>query len=248
MDCEEDSESDDEEVIDSISMPKKRKHADTENGAESDDSDGIIMPSGPPPHAPVNANAAGLTSPSTIPFHPPLPPGPPPPFAFRHSRTQNLSSPAPSHQNVGQFTDHPGDSGNLRQYNSHGSQSNIPSLQHTPTRPPGSPPSKPSAVISAEPVLRDLRKEATTFVPTALRKRQAAAKSQAAKSGLPSAVNAAPETDSVEEDHNVPEKISLVDTFQSNIAKKIPDQPAKKDPSQANDDYQKFLGDIQDLL
>lgn len=61
-----------------------------------------------------------------------------------------------------------------------------------PPRPPGPPPSVPDGVvISAEPQLRDFKKESTAFVPAALRKKQQEEKARA-KRGLPGRIDAAP--------------------------------------------------------
>ncbi|KAI8978408.1 hypothetical protein BDB01DRAFT_799722 [Pilobolus umbonatus] len=55
--------------------------------------------------------------------------------------------------------------------------------------------------ISAEPQLRDLRKELIGFVPTALRRKQAAAKKVASlPKGVRPTINAAPAIDQAEEE------------------------------------------------
>ena len=106
-----------------------------------------------------------------------------------------------------------------------------------------------AATVSAEPQLRDLKKEATAFVPTALkRKRPTAPGASSAK------INAAPAL--TDEQHAIeptlvrPDLLStLRDQFgappvaKADASKNVPLSPPKK-----HDDYNKFLEEMDDIL
>ena len=115
----------------------------------------------------------------------------------------------------------------------------------------GSPPAPAaSAVISAEPELRDFKKESTAFVPAALKRKRA---------GGGSKVNAAP-TVGPAEDHDGdagpapaarPDLLStLQDKFGAPPAKKAKEDVEGKKASAAKpkDDYDKFLEEMGDIL
>lgn len=103
-----------------------------------------------------------------------------------------------------------------------------------------------AAVISAEPELRDFKKEATSFVPSALKRKKAGAAPQ-------SKVNAAPSVESLTEviTEEAP-RPDLLGTLRSQLgasagfsAAKDPEPPAKKTKL---DDYNKFLQEMDDIL
>lgn len=82
-----------------------------------------------------------------------------------------------------------------------GSLPQNPNLVALPARPPGSsissgptPPAGPSASasISAGPQLRDFRKESAAFVPTSVKRKQAASKAAPAANAAPAGIDAAP--------------------------------------------------------
>ncbi|KAH7886011.1 WW domain binding protein 11-domain-containing protein [Phlebopus sp. FC_14] len=106
-----------------------------------------------------------------------------------------------------------------------------------------------SATISAEPELRDLKKEATAFVPASLKRKKAPASSVASK------VNAAPCV-SAESDPPGPTpqtRPDLVNTLRDQLG--APPPPADNGPVQrktpsvrGKDDYQRFVDEMSDLL
>jgi hypothetical protein len=180
-------------------LPPTEGHASVQKVDEEDtseDEDGIVMPKGPPPGPPTAPRAMleGLPiGPSAMQARPPMPvsrqrppPLPRPPFPAGQAVYR------PPLPNVVQQPPMPVTSWSAPP------RPNPPPA--TPARPlPAPTPSPPQTVITSAPVLRDLKKEATAFVPPALRKKQAALKAKAAKGGLPSAVNAAPRSPEDEE-------------------------------------------------
>ncbi|KAH9944012.1 WW domain binding protein 11-domain-containing protein [Epithele typhae] len=103
-----------------------------------------------------------------------------------------------------------------------------------------------SAVISAEPVLRDFKKEATAFVPATLKRKKAGG----------SKVNAAPAVDAAGEyDADEPAPASrpdLLSTLQGKFGAPPSKRPkletAKDGKPQNKDDYGKFLEEMSDIL
>ncbi|KAG7099750.1 hypothetical protein E1B28_001563 [Marasmius oreades] len=108
-----------------------------------------------------------------------------------------------------------------------------------------------SATISAEPELRDFKKEATAFVPTSLKRKRAAA---------PPRVNAAPGVTSADGDEEEeisaeaePPRPDLLSTIQNQfgipsketLGKNIKVEEAKL---KKKDDYDKFMDEIGDIL
>lgn len=98
-----------------------------------------------------------------------------------------------------------------------------------------------AATISAAPQLRDLKKEATAFVPRGLQ-----AKSQPKQGN--SRVNAAPGTDSVTESDTRPDLMKTL--VQAGIAgpTAVHAKPAAESRKKGDDDYSKFMSDMGDLL
>lgn len=114
-------------------------------------------------------------------------------------------------------------------------------------RPPGPPPAVPDGVIiSAEPQLRDFKKESTAFVPAALRKKQLEEKARV-KRGLPGRIDAAPisqdMTSSTSASHQ--DKPDLLRSVQAHLPPKQA-RPAQKDGSKT--EYDQFLNEVSDLL
>lgn len=144
----------------------------------SSDSDGIVIPPDSPParHGTLEQRlATGWT--------PPLPPGPAPAFAFRNNHSASSrgisNNPNGSHIPDGLPID-----GETQQSSSRDAHN----AQHTNHQPPQSgdnkaninripiqPATMTGATLSAEPQLRDIKKEVTAFVPTAVRRKQEAA-------------------------------------------------------------------------
>lgn len=195
------------------------------------------LPSGPFPGFP-GAMPLPPGFPHGFPNFPPpsLPPPPPPGFFPRQQSASSMQDPLAS---VPHST-----------YQAH--QANRPSLPPHPSLP-----EKPvaaiaaAATISAEPQLRDLKKEATAFVPTALkRKRPAAPGAASAK------INAAPaltdEQDATEPTLVRPDLLTaLRDQFgappvaKADISKNV---PPSSSPPKKGDDYNKFLEEMDDIL
>lgn len=221
----EEESSDEEEDEDDIvlpegpppALPPSEQHHDVIEDEEEDssaDEDGIVMPKGPPPGPPKAPRAMqeGIpTGPSSTHYRPPLP--------TMYNRPPQLPSQQPPYMQYSM----------VRPPLPH----NMPvrPLWSVPFRPappvsgpPGPPPLPPPTVITAAPVLRDLKKEATAFVPTALRKKQAALKAKAAKGGLPSAVNAAPvnhsHPSSEGASEQLEERVDLMSTLQPHMNKR----------------------------
>ncbi|KAM5531898.1 hypothetical protein V8D89_014452 [Ganoderma adspersum] len=107
-----------------------------------------------------------------------------------------------------------------------------------------------SAVISAEPELRDFKKESTAFVPAALKRKRGG--------GAGSKVNAAPTVGSAEDSDGEGEpapvaRPDLLSTLQDKFGapqKKAKVEPGAKKPAavKPKDDYDKFLEEMGDVL
>lgn len=111
----------------------------------------------------------------------------------------------------------------------------------------GSRPTAVSAVISAEPELRDFKKEATAFVPAALKRK---------KPGAGSKVNAAPSVgpgdgDDIEGESAPAARPDLLSTLQDKFGAPPPTKKTKVEPKvpiKPKDDYDKFLEEMDDIL
>ncbi|PWN49371.1 hypothetical protein IE53DRAFT_369821 [Violaceomyces palustris] len=128
-------------------------------------------------------------------------------------------------------------------------------------RPPRPPPGPlPSAVISAGPQLRDLKKEVTAFVPAALRKRRAEEKARE-KKGLPGRIDAAPSSDP--SFNNIGSKPDLMSAILphlegGSVSRDGGNKQAKREVPVASStlakrgsgaqDYDRFLDELGDLL
>lgn len=166
--------------------------SDDSGGYSSDDCEWITMPNGQPPS--VLTVEPGEDSKPSKPDQTLLPPVLAT-LTAKDTEFQQARPPPAYDQNV---------ANSLHQYEEH-SVSNghkaVPSSHPLPSRPlPASsssaaqasvPIKQPSAVISAEPVLRDLKKESTAFIPIAIRKKQAAEKAKAIKSQIKDPLSAA---------------------------------------------------------
>ncbi|KIK70562.1 hypothetical protein GYMLUDRAFT_65785 [Collybiopsis luxurians FD-317 M1] len=110
-----------------------------------------------------------------------------------------------------------------------------------------------AATVSAEPQLRDLKKEATAFIPSALKRKRGGASTTLSR------VNAAPGVDDDDNDTDPsvaadprPDLLStLREQFGPAPAVAKPEQPAKKAKVEAvkkKDDYERFVEEIGDIL
>ncbi|KAJ4472543.1 WW domain binding protein 11-domain-containing protein [Lentinula edodes] len=112
-----------------------------------------------------------------------------------------------------------------------------------------------AATISAEPQLRDLKKEATAFVPSALKRKRGGASSAST-----SRVNAAPGVGNDDDNTDSPNALAparpdLLSTLRNQFGSALPaansEEPRKKfkvEPVKKNDDYERFVEEIGDIL
>jgi len=189
----------------------------------------------PPPGFPGIPPPPGFVIP---PHHnpglPPLPPGfPVPPASY-----SNVSLPMPPPP--------PGFFPRKRPGSGQDPLSNIPhrTLQGHPSLPPkpGSVKSdtmSSSATISAEPELRDLKKESTAFMPTSVKRKKATVTPR---------VNAAPSVGTTDEVEPAAPRPDLLSTLQGQFGPAPPEPPAKKSKTGTKDDYAKFVEEMGDIL
>lgn len=123
-----------------------------------------------------------------------------------------------------------------------------------PPQPPGPPPSIPDGiVISAEPQLRDFKKESTAFVPAAIRKKQQEEKARM-KRGLPGRIEAAPISDEMSNSSSMSykDKPDLLKSVQAHLPAKqagAAEQGGKNAGNNSSrNEYDHFLSEIGDLL
>ncbi|KAF9654117.1 hypothetical protein BDM02DRAFT_3177050 [Thelephora ganbajun] len=169
-----------------------------------------------------------------VPGLPPLPPGfPIPPMPY--SNTPVPMPPPP-----------PGFFPRKRPGSGQDPLSTIPhrTLQGHPSLPPkpGSVKSdaiSSSATVSAEPELRDLRKESTAFMPTSVKRKKAPATPK---------VNAAPSVGTTEEVEPTAPRPDLLSTLQGQFGPASPEPTAKKAKTGTKDDYAKFIEEMGDIL
>ncbi|SPO45595.1 uncharacterized protein PSANT_03281 [Moesziomyces antarcticus] len=120
-------------------------------------------------------------------------------------------------------------------------------------KPPGPPPAVPDGVvISAEPQLRDLRKETTAFVPAAIRKKQQEEKARM-KRGLPGRIDAAPLSENMTgpADAAQKERPDLLKSVQAHLPSKAAEASGGQQSSEGGSsaqDYDRFLREVGDLL
>ncbi|KAI0347649.1 hypothetical protein BDW22DRAFT_1434034 [Trametopsis cervina] len=215
-----------------------------------------IPPPPPPPLPTMNSLPPGIPPPVGF-VVPTLAPGPPPP-GFPHF--MNIPPPPPGFAQMpppppGFFP---------RKTQSRGSvQDPLSSIPHqtfqahraSRIQPHPSLPPKPTApgvsaaaTVSAEPELRNLKKESTAFVPAALRKKKETV-------GPTSRVNAAPSVEVADDlapaaapRPDLMSKLKSQFGATSGFAEpKVPSQPKPK-VSQSKDDYEKFLAEMGDVL
>ena len=197
-------------------------------------------------------------------FIPPPPPGfpgiPPPPPGFTAPRYPTLGlpplppgfpiPPAPySNVPVSMPPPPPGFFPRKRPGSGQDFLSNVPhfTLQGHPSLPPKPVSTKvdaisSSATISAEPELRDLRKESTAFMPTSVKRKKA--------SSTPK-VNAAPSVgtmDDANEAEPAAPRPDLLSTLQGQFGPTPPEPVAKRAKTGTKDDYAKFVEDMGDIL
>ncbi|KAJ1302696.1 hypothetical protein OPQ81_003011 [Rhizoctonia solani] len=121
-------------------------------------------------------------------------------------------------------------------------------LQHgLPPKPGSTLQTTASATISAEPELRDLKKEATAFVPTSMRR--AAKKGPNANATSSLQINAAPNDDNDQNGPSAEPRKDLMSVLGSQLG--VADKPASGSNTKAGqgkDDYEKFLAEVGSFL
>lgn len=103
-----------------------------------------------------------------------------------------------------------------------------------------------NAIVSAEPQLRDLKRESTAFVPATVKRRKATATQQ-----IKARINAAPgASENNDEDSEAlvmgPQRPDLMATLRSaGVGMSVPQSAGNTKPK---DDYDDFLADVGDIL
>ena len=211
----------------------------------------LVLPPFPPPHI--------LSSTSSF----ILPPPPPPPSGFNIGGPGVIPPPLPPPgffprriQSAATIQD-PLSSIPHQTYQAHRASQLPPGHPSLPPKPPtgtpGTIPARgvhPGAIISAEPELRDLKKEATTFVPTSLKRKKASGPPTSSK------VNAAPSVNIGLEAMSPQARPDLVGVLKSQLGtvtaspsnSQVPDKGLKAPIVKGTDDYQKFVNEMSDLL
>ena len=100
-----------------------------------------------------------------------------------------------------------------------------------------------AATVSAEPQLRDFKKEATAFVPASLKRKRTGASSST------TTVNAAPETGETDFDPSRPTRPDLVSALRDRFGPApTPAGNKGKVEEKKKSDYNKFLDEMSDIL
>ncbi|GAC99189.1 hypothetical protein PHSY_006789 [Pseudozyma hubeiensis SY62] len=136
----------------------------------------------------------------------------------------------------------------------HATASALPVQACGPSRPPGPPPAVPDGVIiSAEPQLRDLKKEATAFVPAAIRKKRQEEKARTQR-GLPGRIDAAPTSSDMTHSPSASAKdrTDLLKSLQAHLpptsVATSTEGSGKTAADKGKKDYDRFLDEVADLL
>ena len=200
----------------------------------------VILPP-PPGFAPANFPPGAIPGPPM--GLPPFPPNlPPPPSAYPRDRPQNPRYRGPPPGVYDPMTPFP----HVLPPTPRSTSSLPPPPSHLPPHPFAAPPPPPlptstTAVISAEPELRDFKKEATSFVPRQAKK--------IAKGNT--RVNATPDTGDSTPAEARPDLMKSLEEAGISIPKQQPTEVIQKKTSskvEAKDDYDTFMEDMGDLL
>ncbi|WVN88368.1 uncharacterized protein L203_103574 [Cryptococcus depauperatus CBS 7841] len=276
---EDDSDSD-------IVMPEGPPPENSDGSDESDDLSDIPLPEGPPPPKPVSAHPpppipSGPPFPShppgfpqssgAPPFYPqpppmsiPLPWGqlPPQPQSQPFRPNVGFRPPASRTLDVTQTSSNPQNGNAGTPYQAQRiTQANLPVRPATSNEfsstVSNTKSTSASAEISAEPVLRDLRKEATVFIPRGIKRRQGQTGSGGTGgSGVGRVVvNAAPGGGEIDEDGDQLKRKEARVGLMSKLSGVLgapditPSTTTKTNETSKNvdDDYQKFLEGLKDL-
>ena len=96
-----------------------------------------------------------------------------------------------------------------------------------------------SATVSAEPELRDLKKESTAFMPTSVKRKKVVAAPK---------VNAAPSVGATDEVGPAAPRPDLLSTLQGQFGPAPPEPVTKRAKTGTKDDYTKFVEEMGDIL
>ncbi|KAG9314161.1 WW domain binding protein 11-domain-containing protein [Chiua virens] len=269
VDNDEGVEDSDEDIIMPEGPPPGADLEDSENGSDDD----IPMPEGPPPSTIPSApctldplqNITEVVAPtdqnnqlptihhSLVPPPPPSgfgggvytgPPGTIPPGFFPR-RIQSAAAIQDPLSSIPHQT-----------YQAHRANHLPPGHPSLPLKPQIGPTALSSsmahagATISAEPELRDLKKEATAFVPASLKRKKASGVPSSSKINAAPSVNIGPETTSPQA------RPDLVGVLRSQLgtvtappsSSQVSDKGPKTLAVKERDDYQKFVDEMSDLL
>ncbi|KAF9229029.1 hypothetical protein BS17DRAFT_770931 [Gyrodon lividus] len=272
----EDVEDSDEDIL----MPDGPPPTANMEYSESDSDDDIPMPEGPPPSV-VQEDLHTVPAPlpssllDNMPLFIPPPPGfggnvyggPVPQFPPPTALLQSMPSPPPGFfprrtRSVASIQD-PLSSIPHQTYQAQRASQLPPGHPSLPAKPPAGPSGSISATsvhnanatISAEPELRDLKKEATAFIPTSLKRKKALVLPVSSK------VNAAPSVNVGSEPAQTSSQSrpDLVSTLRGQFGAvavpavpslngKTPAKRLKTSTLKEKDDYQNFVDDMSDLL
>lgn len=190
-------------------------------------------PPGFPGIAPPPPGFAALSYTTPTPGLPPLPPGFPLPPAPYSSMSAPMPPPPP-----GFFPrKRPGSGQDPLSSVPHRTLQGHPSLPPKPGSVKGDVISS-SATISAEPELRDLKKESTAFMPTSVKRKKTTAAPK---------VNAAPAIGTEEVEPAAP-RPDLLSTLQGHFGPVSSEPAPKKTKTGTKDDYTKFVEEMGDIL
>lgn len=202
---------------------------------------------------------------SFIPLQP-MPPPPPPPPGFTGVFTSPSGAISPPLPPPGFFPRRMQSSSTIQDplstvphqtYQAYRASQLPPGHPSLPPKPPSGSPGAisasgvhASATISAEPELRDLKKEATAFVPASLKRKRASGLPSSSKANAAPAVNVGLEATAPQAR---PDLVGVLKDQLGTVTASIPNSQAPvKGPKAPNtrerDDYQKFVDEMSDLL
>ncbi|KAI0077454.1 hypothetical protein K474DRAFT_1088865 [Panus rudis PR-1116 ss-1] len=229
-----------------------------------------FAPTGIPLPPPVPGQVPGLPPPPPPPGFPPTgaymappppPPGfpgsglPPPPPGFYPRRAQSASAMQDPLSSIPHQTFQAHRASRATPSSSSPAGPSAPAHPSLPPKPAA--PVSASAIVSAEPELRDFKKEATAFVPTAL-KRKKAGTAGASSASSSTKVNAAPSLGPSGNDEEAGASVAaprpdLLGTLKSQFghgpsAATAAGSASKAQEGKPKDDYDKFMEEMGDIL
>ncbi|KAF8140484.1 WW domain binding protein 11-domain-containing protein [Boletus edulis] len=258
VDSGEDVGDSDEDIV----MPDGPPPGTSQEDGSDDD---IPMPEGPPPGSipdvlppfPPPLPHIPMSTPSLI--LPPPPPPPPPGFDGGVFSSPQMPPPGffPRRTQSAAVIQDPLSSIPHQTFQAHRASRLLAGHPSLPPKPSSGTPGTilasgvhSGAIISAEPELRDLKREATAFVPASLKRKKV--------SGLPgsSKVNAAPSVNVGMEAASPQARPDLVGVLKSQLGtfpasssnSQVPDKGLKTPVVKERDDYQNFVDEMSDLL